>query len=59
MLAQGLARRMFKVSKTNRQQPQTPKQDKRQLKRRKQWQAMQPPPVVYPLPEVLPWKVMG
>ncbi len=66
MLAQGLARRMFKVSKTHRQQSnpnKTPSTVKAQLnkrvKRLRLWQAMQPLPTTYPEPEVLPWKVLG
>jgi len=47
------------VSKTRKQEP-TPKPSKRQLKRRKQWEAMernQPPE--FPLPEMPAFKPMG
>ena len=47
------------MSKTHHFQPQEPKPKLRQIKRRKQWQAMQPPPQTYPEPEVEPWKVEG
>ena len=36
-----------------------PRQLNQQEKRRKLWQAMQPPPKDYPQREVTPWKVEG
>ena len=51
------------MSKTQRQQPSNPKPELRQIKmqekRRKMWQAAQPPLREYPQREVLPWKVEG
>lgn len=46
------------MSKTRHPEP-TPRQRKRELKRRQQWQAMQPPPLDYPLPPAPVWKVEG
>lgn len=47
------------MSKTHHFQPQESKPKPRQIKRQKQWQAMQPPQQTYPEPEVEPWKVEG
>ncbi len=47
------------MSKTQRQQPTTPKQNLRQLKRERQWQVLQPPPKVYPEPEAPRWNPLG
>ena len=47
------------MSKTQRQQPTTPKPKPRQIKRRKQWQAMQLPLESYPEPEAPQYKPMG
>ena len=58
-LAQDLPQRTFSVSKTQRHQQAEPKPKPRQIKRRKQWQAMQLPLESYQEPEAPIYKPMG
>jgi hypothetical protein len=46
------------MSKTLKHPP-SPHQLRRQERRRKLWQATQPPPLDYPQREPEPWKVLG